>query len=117
KGRLLLVDAAARYQNYAADITRTVSINSKPTKRQQAVMESVESVHDFAFSQLKPGLQLDDYEESVENFMGEELKKLGLIKEISTKNVRKYFPHATGHFLGLDVHDVGPYDAVLREGM
>ncbi len=49
--------------------------------------------------------------------MGEQLKQLGLISEINKENVRKYYPHATSHFLGIDVHDVGDYLQPLKTGM
>jgi Xaa-Pro aminopeptidase len=111
------VDSGAKYNNYAADITRTFSISDKPSKRQQLVLDEVKQVHDFALDYLKPGVNLIDYEQAVEDRMGDSLKKLGLIKIANTENIRKYFPTATSHFLGLDVHDVGPRDAVLEAGM
>ncbi|MBP7017926.1 aminopeptidase P N-terminal domain-containing protein [Candidatus Saccharibacteria bacterium] len=114
---LLLVDSGAKYNNYAADITRTFSINGEPSKRQQLVLDEVKLVHDFALDYLKSGVNLIDYEQAVEDRMGDSLKKLGLIKTANTVNIRKYFPTATSHFLGLDVHDVGPRDAVLEAGM
>ncbi|MCA9334373.1 M24 family metallopeptidase, partial [Candidatus Saccharibacteria bacterium] len=57
------------------------------------------------------------YEQKVEQFMGEKLRELGLIKTISREKTREYFPHATSHFLGLNVHDVGEYERPLEEGM
>ena len=114
---LLLVDSGAKFNNYNADITRTFSIVGSPSKRQQAVLDEVELVHDFALNYLKPGVNLVDYEQAVEDRMGDSLKKLNLIKTASSKNIRKYFPTATSHFLGLDVHDVGPRDAELLPGM
>ena len=117
KGRLLLVDSAARVNNYAADITRTVPVNGKMNKRQEAVFDAVARVHEFAIKQLKPGVKLNEYEKAVEARMGQSLEKLGLIKKSTSENVRKYYPHATSHFLGLDVHDVGPRDAELKAGM
>lgn len=112
----VLLDIGAEVHNYAADITRTYH-PGQPTKRQQAVLEAVIEVQDFAKSLLKPGVLLDSYEEQVEHFMGEKLRALGLIQTIDTTNVRTYYPYMTSHFLGLDVHDVGDYTKPLEPGM
>ncbi len=116
KNSLLLIDAGAEFNNYASDITRTYSL-SKPTNRQIQVHQSVVNVQEFAFTLLRPGITIKDYEKQVENYMGEELLKLGLIKSVNKDNVRKYFPHATSHHLGLDTHDVADYEAELIENM
>jgi Xaa-Pro aminopeptidase len=113
---LLLFDIGAEVSNYAADISRTVAVGP-PTSRQQAVHAAVCEVQDFALERLKPGVLLPEYEKDVEAFMGEKLRELGLIRTISSEEVRKYYPHATSHFLGLDVHDVGLYDQPLAPGM
>ena len=115
-GSLLLLDVGAEVQNYAADITRTYSVN-EPTKRQQQVLDAVLDVQQFAFARLKPGVLIREYEESVRQYMGEKLRELGLIKLIDHSTVRQYYPHATSHFLGLDVHDVADYDRPLEPGM
>lgn len=113
--KLLLVDAGVKYQKYCADITRTVV--SEPTKRQQAVYNAVIEVQEYAISLLKPGVLLQEYEEKVQNFMGEKLRELGLIKTISKETVREFYPHSTSHFLGIDPHDVGDYSSPLSSGM
>ncbi len=113
---LLVLDVGADVEHYAADITRTVAIG-QPSRRQQAVYQAVAEVQDYAFSLLKPGVLLKDYEQAIEHFMGEKLRELGLIKSISHEEVRRYFPHATSHFLGLNVHDVGDYQRPLEPGM
>jgi Xaa-Pro aminopeptidase len=66
---------------------------------------------------LKPGVLLHDYEEQIEHYMGEKLRELGLIKSISHDAVREYYPHATSHYLGLNVHDAGEYDRPLEPGV
>lgn len=114
--QLLLIDAGAEVSNYAADISRTYA-TSQPSKRQRAVHSAVLEVQNHALALLKPGVSLRDYEGEVENIMGEKLRSLGLIKSINQKNVRKYYPHSTSHFLGLDAHDVGNYDMALEPGM
>jgi Xaa-Pro aminopeptidase len=113
---LLLFDVGATYECYAADISRTIAI-SKPTERQQAVYDAVKEVQAFAFSILKPGVLLKEYETQIEHKVGEKLLALGLIKTIDTVSVRKYYPHSASHHLGLDVHDVGDRDKPLAPNM
>ncbi len=108
----LLVDVGAEYEHYAADISRTWM--REPSKRFMLVRQAVCEVADYAMGLLKPGVVLKDYEKLVEAFMGEKLRELGLIKIIEHDTVRQYFPHATSHFLGIDVHDVGDYDRPLE---
>lgn len=115
KSAPLLLDIGLAYNGYAADITRTVV--SEPTKRQQAVYDAVLEVQEYAIAQLKPGANLKECEENVVKLMGEKLIELGLITENTKENVRKYYPHSTSHFLGLDVHDVGDYTLPLKPGM
>lgn len=112
---LIIVDIGAEVQHYAADITRTIAL-SQPSRRQRAVHEAVLEVQSYAFSVLKPGVLLRDYEHQIEHLMGEKLRELGLIKTITSPNVRKYYPHATSHFLGLNVHDIGDYERPLEPG-
>lgn len=114
-GDLVLIDAGAEYRNYASDITRTYSYGSA-SARQKAVHDAVVAVQDYAYTVLKAGVTLKDYEQSIESYMGEQLRSLGLIKTINRKNVRRYYPHATSHFLGLDTHDVGYYNKPIPEG-
>ncbi len=116
KRQLLLIDAGAQVQRYSADITRTYALGT-PTKRQRQLHEAVCEVQDFAFSQLKPGISIKENEKNVEQFMGEKLRSLGLIKNVEHDEIRKYFPHATSHFLGLDVHDGGDYERPLESGV
>jgi Xaa-Pro aminopeptidase len=113
---LLLLDVGAEVDQYAADITRTISL-SEPSRRQQAVFDAVLEVQEFAFGLLKPGALIKDNEKQIEEFMGEKLRELGLIKTIDHDEVRKFYPHATSHFLGLNVHDIGDYTRPLEVGM
>jgi Xaa-Pro aminopeptidase len=114
---LLLIDVGAEFNHYAADITRTIAVSDKVSKRQRQVYESVHDVQQFAFGLLKEGLELRSYEEQIEHYMGEQLRVLGLISTIDKESVRKYYPHSTSHFLGLDPHDVGDYTLPLQENM
>lgn len=113
---LVVLDVGAEVEHYAADITRTVSA-SVPTSRQQAVYDAVLDVQKFGFELIKPGTYMKENEQKIEAYMGQKLQQLGLIKKISHENVRKYFPHATSHFMGLNVHDIGDYHEPLRPGM
>jgi Xaa-Pro aminopeptidase len=113
---LVLLDTGAEVEHYAADITRTLSLR-QPSRRQQAVHAAVLDVHSHACELLKPGVLVKDYEQDIEHYMGEKLRELGLIKTISHDEVRKYYPHATSHFVGLNVHDVGEYDRPLEPGI
>lgn len=112
----ILIDVGAELDNYAADITRTYAVGDV-SKRHKSVHETVQAVQDYALSLLKPGVTMREFEDSVQHFMGEKLRELGLIKKIETEDVRKYYPHATSHFLGLDVHDVGDYERPLEAGV
>lgn len=115
KGDFVVIDVGAEWNHYSADITRTVCLG-EPTRRQETVYNAVDVVQKFAFSLIKPGLNFREYEMQIAEFMGEKLRELGLIKTISDENVRKYFPHATSHFLGLDTHDAGDYERPLEAG-
>jgi Xaa-Pro aminopeptidase len=113
---LVVLDVGASASHYVADITRTVSLNGKPTRRQQQVHEAVCAAQDYAYSLLKPGVFMREYEKLMEAFVGEKLRELGLVKTITREAVREsgLFPHATSHFLGFDAHDAGDYEEPLK---
>lgn len=113
---LIILDVGASFEGYSADISRTV-MSGEPSRRQRAVYEAVLAVQEYGFSLLKPGVIFREFEEQIVAFMGEKLRELGLIKTITDENVRKYFPHATSHYLGLNTHDVGDYDRPLELGV
>jgi Xaa-Pro aminopeptidase len=113
---LIVLDVGAQVEHYAADISRTVS-KQPITGRKADVFKAVAAAQDYALSLLKPGLVAREYETAVETFVGKELISLGIIAEAKRENIRRYFPHATSHFLGLDVHDVGDYRKPLEPGM
>lgn len=116
-GELLVMDVGAQVDCYAADLTRTVVLGGQPTRRQEQVYTAVQESQAYALSLLKPGVQLREYEKQMEEFIGEKLRELGLIKSIDRDSVRRYFPHATSHFLGLDTHDAGDYEHPLEPGV
>ena len=116
QGQLLVMDVGAEWGMYAADVARTVAIG-RPGDRQREVFEAVCRVQDFAYGLLKPDTINVEYEKQVAEFMGEQLVGLGVVKKYDHEIVRKYFPHATTHFLGLDAHDVGDYRSPMEPGM
>jgi Xaa-Pro aminopeptidase len=125
KKSLLLLDIGLKYHGYCADITRTVAfdpdINAPDkrgtAKRQQEVYDAVLAIQEYALGLLKPGVILKEYEKRLLERMGAELKKLNLIKNQDEDNIRRFYPHSTSHFLGIDVHDAGAYDRPLEPGM
>jgi Xaa-Pro aminopeptidase len=123
-GDVLLLDFAAGYANYQSDLTRTIPVNGKFTKRQKNVYNAVLKVMRFAFSRLVVGNNIADYHKEVGAAMEEELLKLRLINKTDIKKqnpdwpaYKKYFMHGTSHYLGLDVHDVGSRYRKFEAGM
>lgn len=123
-GDVLLLDVGAEYANYNADMTRTIPVNGKFTKRQKDVYNSVLKVMRHAMKIMKPGVVYFDYHKEVQKVMEGELIKLKLIDKTDIKNQHpdkpvfmKYFMHGTGHMLGLDVHDVGSMYQKMKRGM
>jgi Xaa-Pro aminopeptidase len=123
-GDMVLLDVAAEYAGWASDLTRTIPVNGRFTKRQREVYDSVLRVFRGANAILRPGNTPMEYQRQVVELMEEELVRLGLISAEDAKKqgpdkplVRKYFMHGTSHHLGLDVHDVCPPHEPYAEGM
>jgi len=123
-GDLLLMDVGAEYGNYAADMTRTIPVNGKFSPRQRQVYDAVLRILKAATLMLKPGTTNEKWHGEVCKIMEKELIGLGLINQDDIKNQTsdspaffKYYMHGTGHFLGLDVHDVGSRQVVFETGM
>lgn len=115
-GDLLLLDVGASYANYNADLTRTIPVNGKFTRRQKQVYNAVLRVLRSQIAGLTPGKRTRQWQEESEEAMARELVDLGLLKpkdlkvkvdDPARKPVKKYYMHGCGHPLGLDVHDVG----------
>jgi Xaa-Pro aminopeptidase len=113
-GDLLLLDVAAEYANYNSDLTRTIPVNGRFSKRQKEVYNSVLHVMRQAMKIMGPSIAYFDYHKEVEKIMEGELLKLKLITKTDIKNqskenpaLKRYYYHGTSHMLGLDVHDVG----------
>ncbi len=114
KGELLLLDVAASYANYNADLTRTIPVSGKFTRRQKQVYNAVLRVMRASIKGATVGKLARDWQKESQVMMNEELLALGLITKADIKKqtedelaCRKYFMHGLGHPLGLDVHDVG----------
>lgn len=123
-GDLLLLDVGAEYANYNADLTRTIPVNGKFSKRQKEVYNAVLKVHREAINLLRPGVKYYEYHKEVQKITESELIKLKLIDKKDIKNqpkekplFMKYFMHGTSHLLGLDVHDVGNMYHAMEPGM
>jgi len=113
-GDVILIDAGAEYDGYASDITRTIPVNGKFTPTQRAVYEVVLGAQHAAIEQVKPGNHWNDPHETVVRVMTAGMVKLGVLKGnvrqlIKDREYTKYFMHRTGHWIGMDVHDVGDY--------
>ncbi|MCW9025430.1 MAG: Xaa-Pro aminopeptidase [Gammaproteobacteria bacterium] len=126
-GDLVLIDAGAEYDCYAADISRTFPVNGQYSRCQRALYEIVLQAQYAAIEQVKPGNHWNDPHEAAVKVITQGLKDLGILKG-SIKNLLKnesykpYYMHRTGHWLGMDVHDVGDYKVetewrVLEPGM
>ena len=116
KGQLLVVDVGSEYSFYTADITRTISYG-QPSPRQVAVFDAVAEVQKQAISLAKPGILVKEYEQQVEQLIGLQLIKLGLINKLDHREIRRYYPHSCSHSLGLDPHDSADYSLPLPKNM
>lgn len=119
-GDLVLMDVGAEYANYSSDMTRTIPVSGKFTKRQKEVYNAVNRVKDQATKMLIPGNTWAEYHIEVGKIMTSELLGLKLLDKADVKNenpdwpaYKKYFMHGTSHHMGLDTHDYG----ILTEPM
>ena len=113
-GDLVLVDAGAEYRGYAADITRTFPLSGRFTREQRALHDLVLAAQAAALAQARPGLPYEAGHEAAVETLTEGLLSLGLLKgrleaAIAAGDYKRFYRHKTGHWLGLDVHDVGEY--------
>ncbi|MBI5447862.1 MAG: Xaa-Pro aminopeptidase [Gammaproteobacteria bacterium] len=126
-GDLLLLDVGAEYQNYASDITRTFPVNGKFSAEQKAIYELVLKAQETVIDLIKPDLPWNIMQRKVVDVLTSGLIDLGLLRGkkedlIEQKAHLPFYMHSTGHWLGLDTHDVGRYKLheewrKLREGM
>lgn len=124
EGELLLMDFGAEYGNYCADLTRTIPVSGKFTRRQKTVYNACLHLHHYAASILKPGISIVDYTEKVGDEATVIFQKIGLLRKSDIKNedpenraYRKYLYHGISHHLGIDVHDLGTRTEPIKAGM
>ena len=113
-GDLLLIDAGAEYKGYAADITRTFPVNGKFSKEQREIYDLVLATQVSCVDMVRPGVTNDDIKAHSIQLITEGLIRLGLMsgdpaKLIEEKKHEEFYMHGLGHYLGIDVHDVGRY--------
>ena len=113
-GDLVLIDAGAEFRGYAADITRTFPVNGRFTAPQRALHDLVGAAQAAALAQARPGIPYEAGHLAAVETLTEGLLQLGLLKGKLEKNIssgeyKRFYRHKTGHWLGLDVHDVGEY--------
>ncbi len=113
-GDLLLIDAGCEYNYYAADVTRTFPINGKFSPAQKRIYEIVLNAQEQAIAGARPGVVFDDLHAICLRVITEGLIELGLIPgpvevALAEERYKAFFMHSTGHYLGMDVHDVGSY--------
>jgi Xaa-Pro aminopeptidase len=123
-GDVVLIDFGAEYANYNSDVTRTLPVSGKFSKRQREVYDAVLNVQKAAIQLLKPGNTIDEYHTEVGQVAEAELIHLGLLDPAQVKNqskdeplYKKFFPHGASHHLGLDVHDYGDKYRKFEPGM
>jgi Xaa-Pro aminopeptidase len=113
-GDLVLIDAGAEHRGYASDITRTFPANGRFTKEQRALHDLVGAAQAAALARARPGIPYEAMHAAAVETLTEGLLRLGLLKGRLEKNIadggyKRFYRHKTGHWLGLDVHDVGDY--------
>lgn len=129
-GSLLLMDVGAEYDHYTADVTRTFPTSGKFTKEQAEIYQIVYDAQEAAAKTIKPGVKFSEPSRAATRVIREGLAKLGLITApdatyevsfngIPTKQYQAnlWFMHGWGHWLGMNVHDVGNYSAAFKSGM
>ncbi len=126
-GELVLIDAGAEYQGYASDITRTFPVDGRFTPPQRALYELVLSAQEAAIAAVRPGASWIAPHRAAVRVLTAGLVRLGLLegsveRNLRAESYRRFYMHKTGHWLGLDVHDVGDYKVdgdwrVLEPGM
>ncbi|WP_370390168.1 aminopeptidase P family protein [uncultured Winogradskyella sp.] len=123
-GDLILMDVGAEYANYSSDMSRTIPVSGRFTKRQKDVYNAVNRVKNEATKLLVPGADWTDYHVEVGKLMTSELLGLGLLDKADVQNenpdwpaYKKYFMHGTSHHIGLDTHDYGLLHEPMQANM
>lgn len=127
-GDLILIDAGGEYQHYASDITRTFPVGKKFAQNQAWVYDLVLEAQQAAIAAAKPGARLPDLHRIACEVLVDGFLRLGLLKgdakeHLKTLTYKRFYPHNTSHWMGMDVHDAGAYvtsagePRVLEPGM
>jgi Xaa-Pro aminopeptidase len=127
-GQIILIDAGCEYQYYASDVTRSFPVSGKYTSEQKDIYQLVFNAQEAAIEQSKPGQNLGALHQTTSKILAQGLIDLKVLKgsveeNMSNGALRTYFPHGTGHWLGIDVHDQSPYlnceleEVTLEPGM
>jgi Xaa-Pro aminopeptidase len=117
KGQLMLMDVGAEYDHYTADVTRTFPVNGKFTKEQAEIYQIVYDAQEAAAKAAKPGASFSDLSRAANAVITDGLFRLGLITAKDPRQVRTWYMHGLGHWIGMNVHDVGDYSTPLKPGM
>ena len=130
KGEVMLIDAAAEYDHYTADITRSFPVNGKFTKAQAEIYQIVFDAQEAVAKATKPGATFGQLSQIANDEIAKGLARVGLIESptatfaisrngqtVQMPQRRLWFIHGLGHWIGMNVHDVGSYDGPLKPGM
>ncbi|HEX6125675.1 MAG TPA: aminopeptidase P family protein [Pyrinomonadaceae bacterium] len=117
RGDLLLMDVGAEYEHYTADVTRTFPVSGKFTKEQAEIYRIVYDAQEAVAKATKPGVQFQALQGIARQTIADGLFKLGLVTDPKSGQVGVWFIHGLGHWLGMNVHDVGRYGVPLQAGM
>jgi Xaa-Pro aminopeptidase len=111
--KMVLMDVGAEYHGYSADVTRTFPANGKFTAEQKLIYNIVYEAQEAVFKVAHEGTSFQEIEKTARDFVTKGLVKLGILKDEKLNGL--YYPHGCSHFLGLDVHDKGIYDKLLKD--
>ncbi len=114
KNDLVLLDVGISHNNYSADISRTFPVSGKFSQRQKAIYKEVLDINKSIIKMIKPGVGLLDLNKKTVELITDSLLRLKLIK--NKEDYKKYYMHNVSHHLGMDTHDIGARDSVLKEG-
>jgi Xaa-Pro aminopeptidase len=114
---LILMDVGAEYDHQTADVTRTFPVSGKFSKEQAEIYQIVYDAQEAAARATKPGATMADVSRAADRVIADGLFKLGLVTDANNQEFRIWYMHGLGHWLGMNVHDVGDYDKPLAPGM
>jgi len=116
-GDLMLMDVGAEYDHYTADVTRTYPVNGKFSKEQAEIYQIVYDAQEAAAKVAKPGATFKAVSDAADEVIKDGLLKLGLITDKNSGQHRVWYMHGLGHWLGMNVHDVGSYGKPMEAGI